>query len=83
MKYPVYAIRDLKAGFGQPIVSLNDQTMIRTFSVKINQIDEMSFAPADYQLFKIGTFDTDSGAFDPQLAEFVISGSDVYGDKAK
>lgn len=84
MKYPVYAVRDIKAGFGAPEVSLNEGTMVRTFSQRINQEGSvLAFAPKDYSLFRIGDYDTDSGKFDPVLPEFVIEGVDVYGVNAR
>lgn len=80
MKYPVYSIRDVKAGFGQPQLSLNEATMIRQFGYQINTAESiLKYAPADYALYRIGEFDTDSGSFKSIIPEFVINGTDVYG----
>lgn len=84
MIYPVFSIRDDKAGFGQPQVSLNEPTMIRSFGHQINQPGSiLEYAPSDYSLYEIGSFNTDSGEFKPVLPRFVISGIDVYGVSAK
>lgn len=84
MIYPVYSVRDDKAGFGQPQVSLNEPTMIRSFAHQINQPGSiLEFASSDYSLYEIGSFDTDSGEFKPVLPRFIISGTNVYGVNAK
>lgn len=84
MIYPVYSIRDVVAGFGQPQVSLNEPAMIRTFAHQINQPGSiLEYAACDYSLYEIGSFDTDSGQFVPVLPKFIISGVDVKGDYSK
>lgn len=81
MKYPVYAMRDLKAGFGNPEISLNDATMRRTFAYRLNQIGtEMAFSPADYSLFKIGEYEIETGKLIPQLPVLIVEGIDCVGD---
>lgn len=81
MKYPVYSIRDVKVAFGTPFVDMNDQTAIRGFSFSVNSKEGILNAnPKDYDLYKIGDFDADSGtikAFDVPV--LVVAGSDVYG----
>lgn len=82
MKYPVYSMRDLKAGFGIPEISANDATAKRTFSYRINQIGtEVAFSPADYQLFRIGEFDLDKGELIPAMPVLVAEGVDCVGAK--
>lgn len=82
MKYPVYAMRDLKAGFGNPELSLNDETMKRTFAMRINQIGtEIAFSPSDYSLFKIGEYEIEKGTLIPMLPELVCEGVDCVGAK--
>lgn len=81
MKYPVYAMRDIKAGFGVPEISQNDATMKRTFSYRLNQIgSEVAFSPADYSLFKIGEYDLDNGALEPCMPILICEGVDCVGD---
>ena len=81
MKYPVYAVRDKLAGFGALEVSLNEQTMIRTFSARINNDSNLAFSPSDYDLYKIGEYNVDTGEFKPVMPEFVKAGLDVYGER--
>lgn len=78
MVYPVYSNRDNKVGFGAPYIELNDQTAIRGFGLKINNADVMAFAPADFDLYKIGEFDTESGSFTSCVPKLVVSGTSVF-----
>lgn len=83
MKVPFYSIRDKLAGFGYPTVDLNDQTARRNFAVAVNnpQVNSMSFAPGDYDLYKVGFFDTETGqilSLESGVPEFVVSGTSVF-----
>lgn len=82
MKYPIFSYRDNKVGFGTPIIDQNESSGIRGFSYAINGRDGlMNFSPADFDLYKIGVFDSEKGTIDPCLPELVVSGSSVYGAK--
>lgn len=82
MVYPVYSYRDAKVGFGAPTIDLNDQTAIRLFSYKVNNSDGlMGFAAQDWDLYKIGTFDSEKGVMVSETPVLVVSGSSVYGAK--
>ena len=83
MKRPVYAIRDAATGFGSPFVDVNDASARRNFAFAVNNNgDTMSFAPKDYDLYKLGEFDHESGTFDllpcPQM---VVAGTSVFNEK--
>ena len=83
MKYPVYCVRDIKVGF-QPtlMVEMNDATAVRGFSYTVNNPNGIiGFSPKDFDLFKIGVFNTDDGKFNPILPEMICSGISVFGDK--
>lgn len=82
MKYPVYCVKDNKAGF-QPnlLIEQNDASAVRGFSYAINNEGLMNYSPNDFDLFKIGLFDVETGMFDSLIPELVVSGSSVYGDK--
>lgn len=72
MKVSVYAMRDKLSGFQTPTFELNDDIAIRNFSYAINRKDTLLFAAAKhFDLYKFGTFDSDTGKFDlseqPQL----------------
>lgn len=74
MVRPVYAIRDKKAGFLQPMVDQNDETARRNFAYAIQHGDSIFMAfPDDYDLYKIGEFDSESGQMVGNLPEFICS----------
>lgn len=65
MKRPVYVIRDALNGFGAPFIDSNDFAAKRNFAFAVNNNgDTMSFSPKDYDLYKLGEFDHESGAFE-------------------
>ena len=83
MKYPVFSYRDAKVGFGFPVVDQNEVSAIRGFSYAINGRDGlMNFSPSDFDLYKIGEFDTEKGTLDPCTPILIVSGSSVFGAKA-
>lgn len=83
MKYPVYAIRDIKSTFFPPQVEQNDGTAKRNFAFMVaNGNTVYSFAPGDYQLFKVAEFDSEVGTLMPVVPiEFVVDGASVAGDQ--
>lgn len=80
MKYSVYAVRDKKIGFLQPMLDANDQSAMRNFAYGINNSDQISnFAPKDFDLYKIGEFDSDTGKINPiEVLELICEGESVY-----
>lgn len=83
MLYPVYSYRDNKYKFGMPIVDQNDETAIRGFAFAVNNRQGiMNFAPADFDLYKIGIFDSEKGTLEPVVPiQLIVSGSSVVGAK--
>ena len=82
MKYPMFCIRDNKVGFMTPFVEQNDDAAIRGFSYSLNgENGIMNFSPADYDLYKIGEFDTEKGTIEGQLPNMIVSGPSVFGTK--
>lgn len=80
MIYPVFCMRDLKVGFLSPTVDQNDQTAIRNFSYAVNGNNSMmNYSPGDFQLYKVGTFDSQKGTILPLVPiELVAEGVNVY-----
>lgn len=73
MKYPIYSIRDAKVGFMTPTVDANDASAARNFEhAVLNSASLMNSHPGDYALYKIGEFDSDSGAVTGCMPEHVI-----------
>lgn len=81
MTYNVYAMRDLKTGFLKPELDINHQAAIRNFKLGLATAHGESilgFAPEDFDLYYIGTFDTDSGIISPlTVPELVSSGGSL------
>ena len=84
MKYPMYCYKDKKVGFMPPVCDTADQTAIRRFTYDINtENNMMNKFPDDYELYKVGEFDTDTGKIRVETPCFLIDGNDVYGVNAK
>lgn len=90
MKYGVYSMRDKQVGFTEPKLFMNDKVAVRNFAAAINNSpagSDLGFAPGDFDLYKLGEFDTEKGIFtdsellNPGIPEFIVSGSSVYGAK--
>lgn len=77
MKFNVYSIRDSKTGFLSPTFEINDVVAMRNFEHAVVNSDSVLFTHArDFDLFKIGTFDSDTGRLMPlELPVNLISGS--------
>lgn len=77
MIYSIYSIRDKHTGFISPTFDLNHQSAARNFSLALTRSDGvLGFAPSDFDLYCIGSFDSDTGVLHPvSVPEFVISGS--------
>lgn len=80
MKYGIYSMRDKHTGFVSPTFDLNDQSAARNFSMALTTSGGvLGFAPSDFDLYLLGTFDTDSGVITPvSLPELVLTGSQAF-----
>lgn len=66
MIYPICAMRDEKVGFLAPTVEINTADAVRKFAHACSQKDSIyAFTPADFVLYHIANFDTDSGDIIP------------------
>lgn len=82
MKYPLYCIRDVKVGFLAPQADQSDQSAIRNFSYAVNGNNGiMNFSPKDFDLYKVGEFDSEDGSIVSYIPDMICGGIDVYGDK--
>ena len=79
MTFNVYAIRDIHTGFLSPTFEINDAVAMRNFSHAVQQSESVLFTHAsDYSLFRVGTFDADTGRLEPeQLPALICEGKDV------
>lgn len=73
MKYGLYAIRDAKVGFMSVTADVNDAAARRNFEHAASNSQSLFFThPQDYDLYKVGVYDTESGVIDPIVPpEFV------------
>lgn len=84
MKYIVVSMRDKHTGFMAPQLDVNDQSAVRNFANTMQNAPAESiigFAPADFDLYKLGTFDSEKGMFDTGIPEFLANGASVIGGK--
>lgn len=78
MIYPVITIRDNKTGYLPPQVEQSIEAAIRGFTFALNKPDTMMYEFAqDYDLFKVGEFDTDTGMIEPCTPVNLCSGYSV------
>ncbi|AXF52361.1 MAG: nonstructural protein [Microviridae sp.] len=80
MIYGVYCIYDCLVGYCNPICELNDQVAMRNFESMFYRPDVspvMHFRPQDFDLYKIGDFDSELGSFSPCDRYKVTSGSSL------
>lgn len=68
MKTKVYAVMDNKlSAFMTPFFSHNDETAQRSILVALSHAESaIAVAPDDYDLYKIGIFDDESGLIDSE-----------------
>lgn len=79
MIYPMYAIRDKKVGFLTPTIDQNNAAAIRNFEHACQQSQNLMFShPEDFDLYRIGTFDTETGRLIPEeIPVPVVSAADM------
>ena len=68
----IYVIRDYKVGYTNLVLDLNDAVAVRGFKSVLTPDSLQYNNPKDFALFKVGTFDTETGIiepFEPMLVE--------------
>lgn len=79
MIYNVYCMRDQMTGFMQPTFEINDNVAQRNFSYAINRKDSILYAnPKHFDLYKLGTFDTETGELSKCEPEIICTGLSVF-----
>lgn len=67
MIFGVYAMRDIKTGFMTPSLDPNDDAAVRNFYHAVSQSAGVLFTfPVDFSLYRIGSFDSDTGVLVPE-----------------
>lgn len=80
MIYGVYSIYDQAAGFfTSPTLDISDASAIRSFEQAMaNPSSLMNFRPVDFAIYKVGTFDVETGLLEPFVPLACLKiGSDV------
>ena len=79
MQYGIYSIRDKHTGFMAPMIDMTDESAQRNFSLTVNSNPGViGFKPEDFDLYKIGDFDIDSGIINPMIPpKFICNGFEV------
>nr|WAE43486.1 MAG: nonstructural protein [Microviridae sp.] len=77
-----YSVKDVKTGtFCNPFIVQNDVSAVRMFSYSVNDHtvqSSLSLYPHDFELYKVGSFDDNSGKISSlDSNEFIVSGSSV------
>lgn len=81
MKFGVYAIRDARSGFLSPSLEVSDAVARRNFEHAVLATPDSLFYshPEDYSFWKVGQFDSDTGALDGFVPpECLDMASDVF-----
>ena len=70
----VYSVHDDKVGFCPVFMDSNDESAIRGFAYAFRQSSSlMSFAPSDFRLYRVGSFDTQSGILSSECSPVLVS----------
>lgn len=74
MKLNVYSMYDVKAqSFAAPMVFVNDEICRRGVLGVLGGDNEMSKFPGDFDVYRIGTFDTDDALIAPDQPALVFN----------
>lgn len=81
MRLIVCAVFDVAAEcYGRPIFTAAVGLAIRSFTDEVNRNapeNALHQHPADFMLFQLGTFDDNSGTFEPMQPKRLCTGADV------
>lgn len=78
MNSVLFAVKDIKSGFVDPVSFRDEASAKASFVSFINQIhsqpDDFLVPYTDFQLWKLGVYDLDSGLIEPCLPSLILSG---------
>lgn len=82
MKLKIFAIRDQKSDqFGNPMFLVSQGQAVRSVADEINTSDKkgnvLASHPADFELFVLGSYDTDTGIFETHAPRSVMPCSEL------
>lgn len=74
----LYAIKDVKSGFSDPCVQLNDAVAVRCFELQVPRLShDLGIPLSDFQLWRVGLFDMDSGLLRSETPELILDGASL------
>lgn len=76
----LYSMKDELVGFNPPVKFDNDQVAIRSF-MELMKTEDYKGIRKDLSLYRLGSFDTDSGSFVSELPTKLIDGNSVVGSE--
>ena len=75
----LYSIKDVKSGFSDPCSQPNDAVAGRSFERQIPHLsDDLGIPCSDFQLWRIGQIDLDSGMLIPCTPELLVDGATFF-----
>lgn len=85
MKWMVYAVFDVASGvYDRPFVAHGDPAAHRSFGdVAVSADHPIGKHPQDFTLFRIGTYDDNSGHIDPEPPAKVVTGLECVAQAQK
>ena len=74
----LYAIKDVKSGFCDPCVQVNDAVAARSFERQVPRLSlDLGIPLSDFQLWRVGQFDMDSGLLRSETPELLLDGASL------
>lgn len=74
----IYSIRDTYTGYGQIFLENSDPVAVRGFRFALSKEDSPMFTdPNDFELMRLGTFNTETGVINSYPAVTVCSAASV------
>lgn len=79
MKYGIYAIRDARTTFMSLTVDYSDEAARRNFAHAVNHPESlMQSHPNDFDLYKLGEYDVETGEIFPATpVQFIVGASSL------
>lgn len=75
----LYALKDIKTGFSDPITQPNDAVAVRSFERSALDLSQQFGIPlCDLQLWRIGEMDLDSGTLISSTPELLVEGATLF-----
>lgn len=74
MTYSIYCMKDRRTSWLQPTLNQNDASAVRDFRISTDKM--MDIHKPDFSLYKMGTFNTETGKYELELIPIFICGAD-------